>query len=116
VVERFFYDAKSKDGCDCKTAQHSCRPQQISVTVLTPDIMKAVEPIQRVNILQHLLKDDGQFPNNALLPLLVYQQVLPPEEQHAENVKKLFEENDWTDSWEDGVYDYHHYHSTAHEV
>lgn len=79
--------------------------------------MESVEAIQHVNIIRHLLRDDGTFPNNALLPLLVYQKVLQlPGDQNSRIVKVLFETNGWTNAWENGVYNYHHYHSTAHEV
>lgn len=79
--------------------------------------MEPVEAIQRVNIIRHILKDDGKFPNNGLLPLLVYQRALQIPEQDADKVViELFETNEWINAWVDGVYDYHHYHSTAHEV
>lgn len=57
------------------------------------------------------------FPNNPGLPLLVYSLAVPvtgPEP--AEAFETLFRSNGWGDSWRDGIYDYHHYHSTAHEV
>jgi uncharacterized protein YjlB len=74
-------------------------------------------PLQRINIIRHLLPDDGRFPNNGLLPLLVYQKVLQfTETDREKTVKEIFESNGWTNSWADGVFDYHHYHSTAHEV
>ena len=57
----------------------------------------------------------GQIPNNPNLPLLLYQQVFA-----GGNMEQQFEEafsrNHWGGSWINGVYDYHHYHSTAHEV
>lgn len=74
-------------------------------------------PIQNINILRHYLADDGQFPNNALLPLLVYRKVLNlPSQELSKTVIESFESNGWTSAWENGIYDYHHYHSTAHEV
>ena len=76
-----------------------------------------VEAIQKVNIIRHLLQDDGVYPNNALLPLIVYQKaLLLPESDADKKLIDLLETNDWVDSWVDSIYDYHHYHSTAHEV
>jgi uncharacterized protein YjlB len=79
--------------------------------------MDPVEAIQHVNIIRHFLTDDGTFPNNGLLPLLIYQKALQiPDESGEKTVIEWLESNDWVDAWVDGVYDYHHYHSTAHEV
>ncbi len=65
----------------------------------------------------HLFKDDGKVPNNPALPLLVYQKVI--DDSHP-NLAGLFEElyvkNGWQAAWRWSVYDYHHYHSTAHEA
>jgi uncharacterized protein YjlB len=73
--------------------------------------------VQHINIIRHLLPDDGTFPNNALLPLLVYRGVLRlTDSDRGRTVEEIFESNGWTNAWRDGVYDYHHYHSTAHEV
>jgi len=70
--------------------------------------------IQNLNIIRHVLTDDGQFPNNGRLPLLVYQNVLQATDRKT--IQDLFESNSWTNAWEDGIYNFHHYHSTAHEV
>ena len=31
-------------------------------------------------------------------------------------IKSHFESHNWRNAWDNGVYDYHHYHSNAHEV
>lgn len=59
-------------------------------------------------------KDDGRIPNNPDLPLLVYPGALAGTDAAA--CRALFERNGWGGVWVDGVYGYHHYHSTAHEV
>jgi uncharacterized protein YjlB len=60
--------------------------------------------------------DDGIFPNSSF-PLLCYRQVLAPDtEDPASTFEERFAENDWTNSWRDGVYSFLHYHSTSHEV
>jgi uncharacterized protein YjlB len=75
-----------------------------------------VEAIQHVNIIRNILRDDGLFPNSSL-PLLVYKNVLQLKNDNPEDlVQEIFESNGWVNSWVDGIYDYHHFHSTAHEV
>ncbi|GGC14154.1 MULTISPECIES: cupin domain-containing protein [Dyadobacter] len=65
---------------------------------------------------QYFFQDDGQIPNNTL-PLLLYKNAF---ESHgyegAAWLEKTFAENNWTNSWRNGIYPYHHYHSTSHEV
>lgn len=67
-------------------------------------------------IIAKKLQDDGLFPNNEKLPLLVYKQAFQIEEGDAATVEQVFEKNQWGNSWRNGIYNYHHYHSTAHEV
>ena len=60
--------------------------------------------------------DDGSIPNNAL-PLLLYPQAFSPDTPDlASAIETLFATNDWTGSWRAGVFPFHHYHSTTHEV
>jgi len=61
-------------------------------------------------------KDDGTFPNSPL-PLLWYRRaIITDAEDPAPVFEKRFAENDWTNSWRNGVYSFPHYHSTSHEV
>lgn len=62
------------------------------------------------------LEDDGTFPNNPKLPLIIYRGAITIEEGQASVVEKLFQDHQWGGSWRNGIYAYHHYHSTAHEV
>jgi uncharacterized protein YjlB len=65
-----------------------------------------------------VLEPNGWVPNNSRLAVLLYRNVLPlaaPREMAA-NFERLFRENGWPPQWRIGVYNYHHYHSTAHEV
>jgi uncharacterized protein YjlB len=59
-----------------------------------------------------VLQDDGTFPNNRR-PLLLYPGAVSPDPSAIET---LFERNLWPAAWRNGVYAYHHYHSTAHEA
>lgn len=60
-------------------------------------------------------KDDGQIPNSRF-PVLVYSLRLSDSADAAAAFESLFARNQWTPLWRDGVFDYHHYHSTAHEA
>jgi len=64
------------------------------------------------------LGPQASFPNNDRLPALVYRGAFPhlPNVDPAAAIERAFSAHDWTDGWRDGVYDYHHFHSTAHEV
>lgn len=59
--------------------------------------------------------DDGIIPNSRL-PLLLYKHALDPEEELATVMETLFAGNGWTNSWRDGIFPFHHYHSNTHEV
>ena len=62
------------------------------------------------------IQPNGNIPNSEL-PLLVYRRAVRLQSDDPASVfEKLFAANGWTDSWRNGIYDYHHYHSTAHEV
>lgn len=63
-----------------------------------------------------ILTDDGIFPNNGMLPLLLYRRVFREGETDAPYFMKLFSEHGWGGAWRNGIYGVHHYHSTAHEV
>jgi uncharacterized protein YjlB len=65
---------------------------------------------------QFRFKDDGIFPNNVLPVLLYRQAVITKAHDPASIFEERFAENDWTNSWRDGVYSFPHYHSTSHEV
>jgi uncharacterized protein YjlB len=58
-------------------------------------------------------EDDGILPNNPKLPVILYPGALSGKPEWAESV---FNGCGWHNSWENGVFDYHHYHSNAHEV
>ena len=47
--------------------------------------------------------------------MLIYRQALSSDDVSAEALEKLFDGNGWPSQWRAGVYDYDHYHSTAHE-
>ncbi|MCM3170125.1 cupin domain-containing protein [Peribacillus frigoritolerans] len=58
-------------------------------------------------------EDDGIIPNNPTLPILLYPGALT---EQAELTEEIFNKNNWRNSWINGVFDFHHYHSNAHEV
>lgn len=64
----------------------------------------------------YYFKDDGAIPNNSRLPTVLYKKVLAFEQGDPAAVQQMFKRNRWTGSWVNGIYSYHHYHSTAHEV
>jgi len=73
--------------------------------------------MDELTIIRHMLADDGVFPNNARIPLLLYLQAVPVDvDDLASDFEVLFSEHAWVNAWRNGIYTFHHYHSTAHEV
>ena len=71
----------------------------------------------RPKVERHLLKDNGPIPNNPRLPLLIYRGVLSlPLDDAPAVCEQIFAWWNWQGSWRDGIYPFHHYHSTSHEV
>lgn len=65
---------------------------------------------------QYLFPDDGVFPNSRL-PALIYRGALTGDlRDRAGAFETMFAHNGWTGAWRNGLYTFHHYHSTAHEV
>lgn len=73
-------------------------------------IHKPTETISKI------IEENGNFPNNSKLPLILYRQAAVLNEGDAATIEKIFQQNQWGNSWRNGIYNYHHYHSTAHEV
>lgn len=72
--------------------------------------------VNSLHIVAQELKDDGVFPNSHL-PLIVYRNAVSlPEQDPAGVFESLFSANEYAGCWRNGIYPYHHYHSTAHEV
>jgi uncharacterized protein YjlB len=61
----------------------------------------------------HTFHDAGGIPNSRL-PVLVYREVEAA--RAAGECAELFARNGWLGAWEDGIFPFHHFHSTAHEV
>lgn len=68
-------------------------------------------------VAQHMVKPDGNFPNNPELPVLHYKAVFNVGDYNLGDViEKTFNGNNWGNSWRNGIFDYHHYHSITHEA
>jgi uncharacterized protein YjlB len=64
------------------------------------------------------LSPNGWMPNNEHLPVLLYRKALQAgnADDPAARFEQVFGRNGWPAQWRNSVYDFHHYHSTAHEV
>lgn len=65
-----------------------------------------------MNLTTYFFEDDGSIPNNPYFPVLLYREAF----KDTHTIQSTFESNNWGNSWVNGVFDYHHYHSVTHEV
>lgn len=77
--------------------------------------------IRRTNTNPHIihikLKRNKYFPNSKY-PVLIYKEAfkLPKQKNKAsEIIQTIFIQNGWSNTWRNGIYDFHHYHSITHE-
>src|ERR1700722_21006954 len=75
----------------------------------------AASPLSPIAPEQLHLKPNGWMPNSPL-PVLLYRNALPVTGDLASTMERLFTTNGWPPQWRNGVYSFHHFHSTAHEV
>lgn len=60
------------------------------------------------------LPDGGAIPNNPRLPVVLRRGVL--REGQPDAAEALFRSHGWRPAWRNGIHDWHHYHSNAHEA
>ncbi|MFP4282909.1 MAG: cupin domain-containing protein [Opitutales bacterium] len=60
--------------------------------------------------------EGDEIPNHPRWPALVYRGVLREADDFAAALEGAFAGNGWEGLWRWGVYPFHHFHSTAHEV
>ncbi|ACB62395.1 Cupin 2 conserved barrel domain protein [Exiguobacterium sibiricum 255-15] len=65
-----------------------------------------------MNVETFYFEDDGEIPNNPNLPVLIYRHAF----DDPSSIEETFNMHNWKNSWVDGIFDFHHYHSVAHEV
>ena len=88
-------------------------PRKKSNSDASPDSPQSLgEP----EVFAQVLRDDGVIPNNQL-PLLIYFKAVPLKpDAEAESVERVIGSHGWGGMWRNGIFTFHHYHSTAHEV
>jgi hypothetical protein len=92
------------------------RLHSASVSVVYPGAVKGagMNNEQKTPIVEtHRFAENGTVPNSRL-PLVVYRGALPDDGDRAAACEQMFARNGWPDSWRNGIYPFHHYHSTAH--
>lgn len=71
---------------------------------------------QSVKFVSRVFDAHGAFPNNEQLPMVILRSPIKNVRIGPEHFEELFRDNGWPPAWRNGLYDFHHYHSQAHEV
>jgi uncharacterized protein YjlB len=79
--------------------------------------MNAMPAADPPRVVAHRLAASGAIPNHPQWPLLVYPgAVAIAGVDPAAAFEALFERNRWPAAWRNGVFPFHHFHTTAHEA
>lgn len=77
----------------------------------------SLQPLSQLTYATYYFADDNVIPNHPTWPLIVYQGVFQPDAHDpASTAEAFFTANGWGGTWRNGIFAYHHYHSTAHEA
>ncbi|MBM7694191.1 uncharacterized protein YjlB [Peribacillus deserti] len=69
--------------------------------------------MEKLEVQTFMFEEDGTIPNNPSLPVIIYSGAFKGKES---DIEKIFNKNNWLNSWTGGVFNYHHFHSNTHEV
>lgn len=83
---------------------------------ITPPSLDNMTSAADVTIETILFEFSDWVPNNPDLPVLIYRNAILAEGDMAPKFEDRFHANGWQGIWRDGVFDYQHYHTGAHEV
>ncbi|MCU1318863.1 MAG: twin-arginine translocation pathway signal and cupin region containing protein [Edaphobacter sp.] len=90
--------------------------RQFGTAIAALGLSAAAGAEAKVQVERLQLSRNGWMPNNERLPVLLYRRAFDPSGDAAGVMEEAFGRNGWPAQWRNGVYDFHHYHSTAHEV
>lgn len=90
--------------------------RQFGVAVAALGLTAAAGAEAKAQVEKLQLSRNGWMPNNERLPVILYRRAFDPAGDMAAAMESAFEKNAWPAQWRNGVYSFHHYHSTAHEV
>ncbi|PLZ01298.1 cupin [Burkholderia sp. WAC0059] len=87
---------------------------------LLPAVSEAATPSsgsQPVEPETYHFQPNGWIPNNQHLPVLLYRSAIKPVgDDPASLFEQAFDRNGWPPQWRNGIYDFHHFHPSTHEV
>ena len=89
----------------------------LSLSATGLSVLKTGSILTSMNDMKEIyFEDDGKMPNSKF-PLVLYKNAFGERDRSgAAWLEKRFALNNWTNSWRNGIYSFHHYHSTSHEV
>jgi uncharacterized protein YjlB len=83
---------------------------------ITPPSLDPATPAVDMTIDTIVFDPSGFVPNHPHLPVLFYRNAIPAAGEMAPQFEARFSDSGWEGMWRNGVFDYQHYHTGAHEV